>query len=233
MPTTDVNSSTYAKNTSILLVVDDAIASATNTGHIRSANCLLDAKRALVQATPSTTGVVNGAIGALEGIMTARSEDTNSMDQVLRKRVLNNKGRSMVRALWRYANDHARHILERKPEPTYDDAIFLLQIVAAVIMRALGSMHCRCCRRSSLEVEIYDDTCVWCNRPEHGCDACKRCVDYETKSEHDPWDEGDVVVYRLCHQCLEAELPDHAKHRIDCTCFDCETARNWAAWEKE
>lgn len=126
-------------NIAILPVLDDAIASATNTKHTRSANQLEDAKRSLLRHPPSTSGIVKHAIGALEGVLTQTYKNRSSMDDVLRDHSLKGTSRKMLRGLWSYANDQARHILETKDEPSYDDAIFRLHSACAIIMR-LGAV---------------------------------------------------------------------------------------------
>ena len=159
----------------ILPILDNAITSATNTKHSRSANALKDARNALKQEPPNTTGVVNHAIDALEGVLT-KTYATHSMDQVLRRARLTGTGRRMLSSHWKFANEHARHLLEATDDPSFDDAIFQLHSVCA-IMRTLGSMHCICCNVSSLIAEFADDKCARCSSSTHGCNYC----DYEAQ----------------------------------------------------
>ena len=214
----------------ILPVVDAAIASTTNTGLLRSANALNEAKRALLLQPPNTGGVVTNAIGALEGVV-KQVAGTNTIEQALRDYDWPKRFKSMVRASWEFANERARHITETDPEPSYDEALFLLHTACAIVMRLLGSMHCYCCGVSSLQAEMSrSDACVKCSGPKHGCDTCGDCVDYEFKDE---WEEesGAVWSLRQCSECVEREamssyLNDPFNHPAGCSCWDCEELRS-------
>lgn len=210
----------------ILPVVDAAIASTTNTGFLRSASALNEAKRALMLQPPSAGGVVTNAVGALEGVVKQVAE-TNTIEQALRDYDWPRRFKSMVRASWKFANEHARHITEYKPEPSYDDALFVLHIACAIIMRLLGSMHCYCCDVSSLQAEMSrSGACVKCSGPKHGCDTCGGCVDFESKYELAD-ENGAVWTMRQCRECLEQEDPpqDPAHHPGWCSCRGCDELR--------
>lgn len=215
----------------ILPVVDAAIASTANTGFLRSASALNEAKRALMLQPPNVTGVVTDAIGALEGVLKQVGTGGSTIEHALRDNDWPTNFKRMVRASWVFANERARHITEYKPEPSYDGALFVLHIACAIIMRLLGSMHCYCCGVSSLKAEMSrSDACIKCGGPKHGCDYCKGCVDYEFKDE---WEEesGAVWSLRQCSECVEREAMrsyrnDPFNHPAGCSCWDCEELRS-------
>ena len=211
------------RNALILPIVDAAIASTKNTGLVRSSSALYEAKRSLVLKPINTTGVAAFAIGALEGVLKQVGNGGNTIEHALRDNDWHPKFKSMVRACWAFANERARHISENAPEPSYDEALFLLQISCAIIMRILGSMHCQCCGVSSLKAEMArNDACVKCGGPKHGCDECGRCVEYVLLSEY-PQEDGTVFTQRSCHECLEREnsLGPPDDHPGWCNCDEC------------
>ena len=211
------------RNALILPIVDAAIASTKNTGFIRSSSALNEAKRSLVIQPTSTTGVATNAIGALEGVMKQVGNGGNTIEHALRDNDWHPKFKSMVRACWTFANERARHVSENAAEPTYDEALFLLHISCAIVMQILGSMHCRCCGVSSLHAEMArSNACVKCSGPKHGCDLCRRCVQYEHKSEF-PNADGTLYSFAWCRECLQREFMDQppAYHRPSCDCAHC------------
>ena len=211
----------------ILPILDAAIASTRNTKCTRSSNELADAKRALLDVPLRTTGVVKHAISALEGVTVHLFPDCHNMDQVLKRSSLGGTEKDMVRSLWAYANDRARHIDESKLDPSYEDALFALHISCAVIMRPVGSRHCTCCGESSLTVEVIDHACITCSRPTHGCDICNKCTDFVFKHEGELPD-GSEYLLRWCRECADRDLrwgccaypddPEVGYHDCDCTC---------------
>ena len=207
----------------ILPVVDAAIASTTNTGFLRSANTLNEAKRALMLQPPNVAGVVANAIGALEGVLKQVGTGSNTIEHALRDNDWPTNFKRMVRASWVFANERARHVTETNPEPSYDEALFVLHIVCAIIMRLLGSMHCNCCGVSSLLAEMSrSDACVKCGQATHGCDSCGRCVDFVAKQEYE-MEDGEVLTFTECRECFEHELflQNPTGHPGRCTCWEC------------
>ena len=207
----------------ILPILDAAIASTRNTNCTRSSNELIDARRAFMVEPPSTTAVVKHAIGALEGVFGNPYPNSQKMDQILNLAGLAGTQKHMVSSLWAYANDRARHINESKQAPSYEDALLLLHISCAVIMHRVGSMHCTCCGKSSLTVEIIDDACIACSRPTHGCDFCKTCTDYVFKNEG-ALPDGAEYLLRWCQECADRDLPCGCcaypdEPEVDCYCI--------------
>lgn len=214
----------------ILPVVDAAIASTTNTGFLRSANALNEAKRALMLQPSNVTGVVTDAIGALEGVLKQVGTGSNTIEHALRDNDWPTNFKRMVRASWVFANERARPVTETNPEPSYDEALFVLHIVCAIIMRLLGSMHCYCYGVSSLRAEMSrSDACVKCGGPKHGCDSCGGCVDYKYIDKYiDKIEQhGEVWTIRECAECIEQRMmasyySDPANHPAGCSCWDCD-----------
>ena len=207
----------------ILPVVDAAIASTTNTGFLRSANTLNEAKRALMLQPPNVTGVVADAIGALEGVLKQVGTGSNTIEHALRDNDWPTNFKRMVRASWVFANERARHVTESSPGPSYDEALFVLHIACAIMMRLLGSMHCYCCGVSSLQAEMSrSDACVKCSQATHGCDSCGRCVDFVAKQEYE-MEDGEVLTFTECRECFEHELflQNPTGHPGRCTCWEC------------
>lgn len=194
------------RNASILPIIDAAIATTKNTGFLRSSSALNEARRSLVVQPTSTTGVATNAIGALEGVLKQVSGGSDTIEHALRDFDWPKNFKRMVRTSWAFANERARHVSEDAPEPSYDEAFFVLHISCAIIMRILGSMHCQCCGVSSLQAEMArNDACVKCSGPKHGCDQCRRCVEYELLSEF-PNRDGTLHSWRTCSECLEQQL---------------------------
>ena len=198
----------------MVAILDATITLAHNTWHSRTANALQDARTALTEEPPNTTGIVNHSVDALEAVM-AKAYCVKNMDQVLKalSKLPDTTRHAMVRSLWQFSNQHARHLIESTDPPSYDDAILLLHCSCAFITRTLSHLACICCDASALEVYLSGsgDKCIRCQSGTHGCDICNKnagepiCIDTDYIIEAPSI--GRAIAYtKLCGGCMSAQV---------------------------